>query len=391
MPVVNRIAEFHADMTEWRRDLHANPELAFQEHRTADIVAAKLARWGVEVHRGLAGTGVVGTLRGQGHGNRAIGLRADMDALSITEATDLPYISRAPGTMHACGHDGHTTMLLGAARYLAETRNFDGTVHFIFQPAEEGKGGGRRMIEDGLFERFPVEAVYGLHNWPELPVGTIAVRNGPIMAAADQFTVAVSGQGAHAAMPHLGVDPVVVAAHIITAAQTLVSRGTDPADTAVVSVTMVNAGSAFNVIPGEVQLHGTVRTFRPETRDRIEAQLDRLATSIAAGFGATAQLTYNRNYPVTANSPAETEVAGRVAACVVGESGVVWNPNPSMAAEDFGFMLEARPGSYVWLGQGGVAEGRRLHNPRYDFNDEVLPIGASYWAMLVETTLPRAP
>ncbi|NYZ13313.1 amidohydrolase [Azospirillum sp. RWY-5-1] len=391
MPVVNRIADFHADMTAWRRDLHAHPELAYEEHRTADMVASKLAEFGIGVRRGLGGTGVVGTLRGSGGGGRAIGLRADMDALPIQEANDVPHVSRNPGRMHACGHDGHTTMLLGAARYLAETRNFDGTVHFIFQPAEEGRAGARAMMADGLFREFPVEAVYGLHNWPELEPGTMTVHDGPVMAAADQIEITVTGQGAHAAMPHLGVDPIAVAAQIVTAAQTLVSRSTDPLDAAVLSITTINAGSTFNVIPAEARLTGTVRSFRPETQDRLEAQLRRLVTGIAAAMGATADLVYRRGYPVTRNSAAETEVAAGVAARLVGAERLRRDLPPSMGAEDFGFMLAEIPGCYAWIGQGGSALGCTLHNPRYDFNDDILPLGASYWATLVETTLPRSP
>ncbi|WP_448204073.1 M20 aminoacylase family protein [Azospirillum sp. sgz302134] len=396
MPIINRIAEFQADMTAWRRDIHAHPELAYQEHRTADLVAEKLAGWGISVHRGLAGTGVVGTLAGSGPGRRSIGLRADMDALPMPEANGFDHASRHARAMHACGHDGHTTMLLGAARYLAETRNFDGVVHFIFQPAEEGKGGGRRMIEDGLFEKFDCEQVFGLHNWPELPANSIAVHPGPVMAAADQFTITIEGHGGHAAMPHRGIDPVLVAAHIITAAQSLVSRGTDPADSAVVSVTWVEAGTTFNVIPNEAKLHGTVRTFAEPTRARIREQLGRLAESIAAGFGATATLEYRPGYPATVNTEPQARLAAAVAAKVVGEANVAWAPNPSMGAEDFSYMLRERPGAYVWLGHGGHAnDGHggpacRLHNPHYDFNDEILTTGASYWATLVETLLPRS-
>ncbi|PWC43504.1 M20 aminoacylase family protein [Azospirillum sp. TSO22-1] len=390
MPVINRIAEFHADMTAWRRDIHAHPELAYEEHRTADLVAAKLEAFGIAVHRGLGGTGVVGTLTGRGGGGRAIGLRADMDALPMPESNDFAHASTTPGKMHACGHDGHTTMLLGAARYLAETRNFDGTVHFIFQPAEEGKAGARAMIEQGLFRQFPMERVFGMHNWPDLPPGTMAVHPGAVMAAADQFTITVEGRGSHAAMPHLGVDPVLVAAHILTAAQSLVSRGTDPQDAAVVSVTWVQAGTTFNVIPNEALLHGTIRTFRPETRTRVHEQFARLASSVALGFGATARLEIRPGYPPTVNSEAEARVAAEVAARVVGAANVTWNPPPSMGAEDFGYMLHETPGAYVWLGQGGSGLGCTLHNPHYDFNDEMLPVGASYWATLVETVLPRS-
>ncbi len=396
MPIINRIAEFHADMTAWRRDIHTHPELGYEEHRTSDIVAAKLAEWGIAVHRGLAGTGVVGTLKGRGEGARAIGLRADMDALPMPEANTFDHASRHDGKMHACGHDGHTTMLLGAARYLAETRNFDGTVHFIFQPAEEGRGGGRRMIEEGLFRQFDCEQVYGLHNWPDLPANTIAVHPGPVMAAADQFTITVDGHGGHAAIPHKAVDPVLVAAHIITAVQSLVSRFTDPADSAVVSVTWVQAGTTYNVIPDEAKLHGTVRTFNEATRARIEQQLGRMAESIAAGFGAKASLEFRPGYPATVNTEAEARVAAAVAAKVVGEANLSWAPDPTTAAEDFGYMLRERPGAYIWLGHGAQGNdghggpGCRLHNPHYDFNDDILTTGASYWATLVETILPRS-
>ncbi|WP_029007774.1 M20 aminoacylase family protein [Azospirillum halopraeferens] len=389
MPIINRIAAFRDDMTAWRRDIHAHPELAYEERRTADLVAARLESFGIEVHRGLAETGVVGTLRGRGAGTGAIGLRADMDALPMAEANSFDHASRHPGKMHACGHDGHTAMLLGAARYLAETRAFDGTVHFIFQPAEEGSAGALRMIEEGLFERFPCDRVYGLHNWPELPAGVIAVHPGPVMAAADKFTITVEGHGAHAAMPHRGVDPVLVGAHIITAVQSLVSRGTDPMDRAVVSVTWVEAGTTFNVIPAEARLNGTIRTLRPETRARIHEQLTRLAVAVADGFGAVATVDIQPGYPPTVNSRTEAEEAAAIAARVVGDANVIWNPDPTMGAEDFGYMLRERPGCYIWLGHGGDGPGCRLHNPRYDFNDEILSIGASYWATLVETVLPR--
>jgi hippurate hydrolase len=391
MTIQNRIAELHADMTAWRRDIHAHPELGFEEYRTSDLVATKLQEFGIEVHRGLAGTGVVGTLRGSGGGNRAIGLRADMDALPMPEANSFEYASRNPGKMHACGHDGHTAMLLGAARYLAETRDFDGIVHFIFQPAEEGMGGGERMLREGLFEKFDCEQVYGMHNWPELPANTIAVHPGPVMAAADKFTITVEGQGGHAAMPHKTIDPVLVAAHIITAAQSLVSRGSDPADSAVLSITWIEAGTAFNIIPDSARLHGTVRTFTEAERARIPAQLKRLVDNVAAAFGATARLDFRLGYPPTVNSVAEAQLAAEVAAKVVGQDKVVWNPAPSMAAEDFGYMLKERPGCYVWLGHGGQSgPSCRLHNPHYDFNDDILTTGASFWATLVETVLPRS-
>ncbi|CAO3448641.1 M20 aminoacylase family protein [Azospirillum largimobile] len=392
MPINNRIAAFQDDMTAWRRDIHAHPELGFEEERTSDIVAAKLAEFGITVHRGLGGTGVVGTLKGLGTGSgRTIGLRADMDALPMPEANDFDHASRHAGKMHACGHDGHTAMLLGAARYLAETRNFDGTVHFIFQPAEEGLGGAKRMIDDGLFRQFDCEQVYGLHNWPELPAGQIAVHPGPVMAAANQFEIHVTGHGAHAAMPHRGIDPVLVSAHIITAAQSLVSRGTNPADSAVVSITVVEAGTAANVIPDGARMLGTMRTFTEENHRRIQEQFARLVSSIAEGLGAKAELRFRPGYPATVNSEPEARVAAAAAAKVVGDENVVWAPAPTMAAEDFGYMLKERPGAYIWLGHGGHSgPSCRLHNPHYDFNDAILTTGASYWASLVETILPRS-
>ncbi|PWC94245.1 M20 aminoacylase family protein [Azospirillum sp. TSO5] len=392
MPINNRIAAFQDDMTAWRRDIHAHPELGFEEERTSDIVAAKLAEFGITVHRGLGGTGVVGTLKGLGTGSgRTIGLRADMDALPMPEANDFDHASRHAGKMHACGHDGHTTMLLGAARYLAETRNFDGTVHFIFQPAEEGLGGAKRMIDDGLFRQFDCEQIYGLHNWPELPAGQIAVHPGPVMAAANQFEIHVTGHGAHAAMPHRGIDPVLVSAHIITAAQSLVSRGTNPADSAVVSITVVEAGTAANVIPDSARMLGTMRTFSEENHRRIQEQFARLVSSIAEGLGAKAELRFRPGYPATVNSEPEARIAAAAAAKVVGDENVVWAPAPTMAAEDFGYMLKERPGAYIWLGHGGhLGSSCRLHNPHYDFNDAILTTGASYWASLVETILPRS-
>jgi hippurate hydrolase len=386
MPIIDRIAGFHDEMTAWRRDLHAHPETAFEEHRTADYVAEKLGGFGIEIHRGLAGTGVVGTLR-RGDGP-AIGLRADLDALHIREANGFGHRSQNIGKMHACGHDGHTAMLLGAARYLAEAARFRGTVHLIFQPAEENEGGGRKMIEDGLFEKFPVQAVYGMHNWPGAPVGTFAVRPGPMMAAYDIFEITVTGKGAHAAMPHTGIDPVVTAAQIITSLQTIASRTTHPVDAAVVSVTQIHGGDTWNVLPEEVVLRGTTRSFKPAVRDAIEAQLSRIAEGVAAAHGARVAIRYERRYPPTINHEAETEIAARIAADVVGIANVDRNPTPTMGAEDFAFMLEQKPGCYIFIGNGPSDGGKVLHSPHYDFNDEVLPIGASYWARLVETVLP---
>jgi amidohydrolase len=390
MPIINRIAEFHDDMTEWRHDLHAHPETAFEERRTSAFVAAKLREFGLDaVDEGLAGTGVVGTLKGRRPGSRAIGLRADMDALPIAEKNDFAHRSTHDGKMHACGHDGHTTMLLGAARYLAETRNFAGTVHFIFQPAEENEGGGRVMVEQGLFDKFPVEAVYGMHNFPGIPVGKFAVKPGPMMAAFDIFEITVTGRGAHAAMPHEGIDPVVVAAEIVGALQTIASRATDPADAVVVSVTQIHGGDAWNVIPEQVVLRGTTRSFRPEVQEAVEPAIRRIAEGIAAAHGARVALRYERRYPPTVNSAAEAEQAARIAAEIAGEANVDRAPVPCMGAEDFAFMLQKKPGAYVWLGNGDGAGGCMLHNPRYDFNDAILPIGASYWVRLAETVLAK--
>ncbi|WP_119678321.1 M20 aminoacylase family protein [Indioceanicola profundi] len=391
MPILNRIAEFHTDMTDWRRQIHAHPELGFEEFQTSELVATKLADWGIEVHSGLGGTGVVGVLHGAGGPNgKRIGLRADMDALPMEEENSFPHASKVPGKMHACGHDGHTTMLLGAARYLAETRNFDGTVHFIFQPAEEGKGGGRRMVEEGLFRQFPCDMVFGMHNWPDLPPGEMMVKPGPVMAGADQFEIHIGGRGGHAALPHHCVDPVVISAQMILAIQTLVSRRLSPIDSGVVSVTQVNAGSAYNVIPQEVTLRGTVRALTPEVRDALEEGLRHLVQTLPPALGGTGELRYKRGYPPTVNHVEPSAIAAAVAEKVVGAGRVRNDMGPSMGAEDFSFMLNERPGSYVWLGQGGAAAGCMLHNPRYDFNDDILPMGASFWAALVETTLPRA-
>jgi amidohydrolase len=386
MPIINRIAEFHADMMQWRRDIHAHPETAFEEHRTAATVAALLTGFGVAVDRGLAGTGVVGTVAGRLPGNRAIMLRADMDALHIHEKNGFAHVSQNGGKMHACGHDGHTAMLLGAARYLAETRNFAGAVHLVFQPAEESEGGGRRMIEDGLFAKFPVEAVFGMHNWPGLPVGEFGVRPGPMMASSDHIEITVAGKGGHAAMPHLAVDPILAAAQIVTALQSIVSRNVHPMEGAVVTVTQFHAGDSWNVIPPEVLLRGTARAFQPAVRDLLEWRIRTIAESVAAAHGATAAVRYERHYPPTINSEAETALAAAALDEIVGPARVRRDLLPSMGAEDFSFMLHERPGSYVWIGNG---DGDGLHNPNYDFNDEILPLGASYWARLVERLLSQ--
>lgn len=388
MNIRPQIASAQPEMQRWRRDLHAHPELGFEEERTSEFVAAKLAEWDIAVHRGLAGTGVVGTLHGQEQGGASVGLRADMDALPLTELNTFDHASKSAGRMHACGHDGHTAMLLGAARYLAQTRNFRGTAQFIFQPAEEGLGGGERMIKEGLFTRFPVDAVYGLHNWPGIALGTMGVRPGPMMASADFLEIDVTGKGGHGALPHLAVDPVVVAAHIITALQTLISRSTDPLQSAVVSITVIEGGGAYNVIPELVRMRGTVRTFSPAIRDMLESGIQRIACGVASSLGATALVRYQRKFPVLINAAREVHVAIRAGTAVVGAANVDEAVTPVMGSEDFAFMLEAKPGAYVFLGQGGRPGSCMVHNPEYDFNDELLPIGASYWASLVEHALP---
>lgn len=392
MAVINRIAEFHEDIKGWRRDLHAHPETAFEELRTSDFVAEKLNEWGIEVHRGLATTGVVGVLKGQKNNGRAIGLRADMDALHLTELNEFEHRSKNEGKMHGCGHDGHTAMLLGAARYLAETKNFDGTVNFIFQPAEENEGGGRVMVEEGLFEKFPVEAVYGLHNMPGIPAGQVGMRVGPAMAAFDIFEVTVDGVGAHAAMPHLGVDAVVITSQIVTALQTIASRRVDPLESVVVSVTQFHAGDTWNVIPQQAVIRGTVRSFKKEIQEQAEADIRRIAQGICEAQGATMSMRYERRYPAVVNTSLETDIAAEVAAEVVGETNVEVGAPPLMGSEDFAYMLQEKPGCYIWLGNGadGQPGGCSVHNPHYDFNDDISVIGASYWAKLVETTMPRA-
>jgi amidohydrolase len=389
MPIINRIADFAPEMTEWRQDLHRHPELGFEEHRTSDIVAAKLASWGIEVHRGIATTGLVGVLR-NGSGRRSIGLRADMDCLAMEEQTGAPHASTIPGRMHGCGHDGHTATLLGAAKYLAETRRFDGTIHFIFQPAEEGGGGGRVMVEEGLFERFPCDQVYGIHNDPSLPLGECSAVPGPVLAASDRIAITIRGIGGHAAKPHLAVDPVMVGAHVLVALQAIVARRVDPLHNAVLSITQFHAGSASNVIPDVAELKGTVRTLLPEVRDQMERLITQVATSTAAAHEATAEVVYSRLYPPTVNHPEEAIRAARAAATVMGEARVHTDRPPVMGGEDFSFMLNARPGAFVFMGQHGADKGGvPVHHPKYDFNDDMLPIGASYFAALVEQELPR--
>jgi hippurate hydrolase len=386
------LREQHRELTEIRRTLHRHPELGYDEVFTSDLVARELERCDVdEIHRGLGKTGVVGVIRGRSHASgRTIGLRADMDALPMHEDNAFAHRSGTPGRMHACGHDGHTTMLLGAARHLARTREFDGTVHLIFQPAEEGGAGARAMIEDGLFTRFPCDQVYAMHNWPSLPPGTLAVRPGPMMAAADRVTIRIEGRGGHGAHAYLAVDPVVVAAHIITAAQTIVSRNVPPLDSAVVSLCGIEAGNlgAMSVIPGQATLVGTVRTFRAATQQLVETRLRALVESIAGAMGARATLAYERLYPATVNSADEARFGAEVATELVGAARMIGDLEPSMGAEDFSFMLQERPGAYFRIGQGGAESGCFLHNTRYDFNDGILPLGAALFVRLAERAMP---
>jgi hippurate hydrolase len=389
-----RLRAIHPELTAFRRDLHAHPELGFEEVRTAARVAEALRVCGVdEVHTGIGKTGVVGVIRGQGaRSGRSIGLRADMDALPMREENDFSWRSTTGGLMHGCGHDGHTTMLIGAAKALAATRQFDGTAVLIFQPGEEGFAGAKAMIDDGLFDRFDVDSVYAMHNWPSLAPGMVGINPGPMMAAADRIEIVINGRGGHGAHPYMTIDPVLVAAHIITAAQSLVSRNVNPLDNAVVSLCAMQAGDlgAYSVIPRQARLMGTVRTFRREVQDMLEERLGRLVESVAIGFGATATLDYKRSYPATINTPREAMFAADVAASLVGEEHVIRDLPPSMGAEDFSFMLQTKPGAYFRLGQGGEG-GCFLHSTRYDFNDEVLPLGAALFASLAEQAMPLSP
>lgn len=397
MRLVEPILAFQNELEQIRRDIHAHPELCYEEHRTADAIAARLTEWGIPIVHGLGVTGVVGIIK-NGNAERAIGLRADMDALPMQELNTFDHASRHPGKMHACGHDGHTAMLLGAAHYLSRHRNFDGTVYLIFQPAEEGGAGARRMIEDGLFERFPMDAVYGMHNWPGLPAGSFGVIPGPMMASSNEFRVVVKGKGAHAAQPHRGIDPVMVAVQIAQSWQTIISREKNPLETAVLSITQIHAGSATNVIPDEAVLIGTVRTFSTEVLDLIERRMEEIANGVAGGFNASVDFGFKRNYPPLINHPEQTAFAVEAMRAVVGEQNVNTAVEPTMGAEDFAFMLQAKPGCYVFIGNGdgehragGHGLGPcQLHNGSYDFNDQLLPIGASFWARLVEMRLPVA-
>ncbi len=390
MNIAPEIAALAADMKAWRHHIHAHPETAFEESATSAFVADKLRSFGLEVHTGLAKTGVVGVLRsGRSEASemRTIGLRADLDALHIQEKSGVTHASTVPGKMHACGHDGHTAMLLGAAAALARRKSFDGTAYFIFQPAEENEGGGRVMVEEGLFERFPMRAVYGMHNWPQKPFGTFAMRAGPLMGAFDIFEIVATGKGAHAAMAYTGKDPMLFVAHAISALQTIVARNLHPLDAGVVSVTQVHGGDTWNVIPQEVVLRGTVRTFKPDVQDLIEQRMRTIVAGIAAMFEMTATVRYERRYPATVNDATETKHAIAAAAAVVGAANVDTEPVPNMGSEDFAFMLQAKPGCYVWLGAGRGADTPNVHNPHYDFNDDALAIGASYWVTLAEQQL----
>jgi hippurate hydrolase len=387
MPVINRVADLADEVTEWRRDMHAHPELLYEVHRTAALVADKLRAFGCdEVVTGIGRTGVVGVIKGRrGGGGKVIGLRADMDALPIEEATNAPYKSQNAGLMHACGHDGHTAMLLGAAKYLAETRNFDGTAIMIFQPAEEGGGGAKAMVEDGLITRFGIQEVYGLHNWPGHPVGAFAIRPGPVMAAADRFTITIEGRGGHAAHPNKCIDTLLVASQVVVALQSITSRNVDPLESAVVSVCSFKSGDTYNVIPQHATLLGTVRTLKPEVQDLVEARISEVTKGVAAAFGATASVEYVRGYPVTYNHPDQTEFMAKVAEMV--GAGVKTDIPPQMGAEDFSYMLQERPGAYIFLGNGDSAQ---CHHPAYDFDDSAIPYGVSLWAKIIEERMPAA-
>ncbi|SFF21936.1 M20 aminoacylase family protein [Paracidovorax wautersii] len=396
MKVIDSIVAQAASIAALRRDIHAHPELCFEEVRTADLVAAKLTEWGIPIHRGLGKTGVVGILQGRdgGASGHAIGLRADIDALPITEFNTFAHASKHAGKMHACGHDGHTAMLLAAAQHLAQHRDFDGTVYLIFQPAEEGGGGAREMINDGLFEQFPMQAVFGMHNWPGMKAGQFAVSPGPVMASSNEFKIVVRGKGSHAAMPHMGIDPVPVACQMVLAFQNIISRNKKPVDAGVISVTMVHTGEATNVVPDSCELQGTVRTFSIEVLDMIERRMQQVAEHTCAAHDATCEFEFVRNYPPVVNSPAEAEFARKVMQGIVGEANVV-PQEPTMGAEDFAYMLQAKPGAYCFIANGdgdhramGHGGGPcTLHNPSYDFNDDLIPLGATYWVRLAQDWL----
>lgn len=387
MAINNQLAGWLDEMTGWRHHLHAHPEIALQETQTSDFVAQKLEGWGLEVHRGLAGTGVIGTLRGTQEDGRTIAFRADMDALPMDEDNDFAHRSTHPGAMHACGHDGHTSMLLGAARYLAENRNFAGTIHFIFQPAEEDIGGARLMIEEGLFDKFPVDSVWGMHNHPGMPEGQMGVIAGPAMAAADSFELTIQGKGGHASTPTEVIDPVMIGAQIVAALPGHIMRRVGVFDQVVTTITKFHAGTVMNVVPDTASLTGDVRTFRPETRDLVEAEIGNLADHIARMNGGSASYHFERGYPPTVNSEAESDIAAEVASEVFGDANVTRDLDPKMGGEDFSFMLEKKPGCYVWIGQKRGPDEKMYHHPSYDFNDAILPAGASYWVALADRLL----
>ena len=388
MKLIEAITKNHKELTEWRQDIHAHPELGFEEERTAKLVAERLESFGCEVHRGIGGTGVVGTLR-SGSGTRTMGIRADMDALPIQEANTFDHRSRNDGKMHACGHDGHTTMVLGAAQYLAQTRNFDGTVHFIFQPAEEGLGGAKAMVEDGLFERFPMETVFGIHNRPGLPMGKFAMRSGPMMAGGGFFDINLTGRGAHGARPEASADPIVAASQIVTALQSVVARNVNPQDTAVLSVTRLHSGEAYNVIPNDATIGGTVRAFAKETLQLLEQRIGEIATGVASGLGVSVDYQFRLIFLPLINEATATKFAGDVAASIVSEDNVNREGPAIMASEDFAYMLNECPGAYINIGNGGGEGSCEVHNPGYDFNDQILPLGATYFSRLVEIKLKR--
>lgn len=387
MSILNQITLSLPELMEWRQYLHSIPEIAFQEVKTAAFLVDKLKSFGLDIHQGLAKTGIVATLK-SGDGHKSIALRADMDALAMSEKNTLVYCSQHDKQMHACGHDGHSTMLLGAAQYLAATKNFNGIVYFIFQPAEENEGGANIMIQQGLFDQFPADAIYGMHNWPGLDVGQFAIRSGAMMAAFNTFEIRIEGSGAHAAMPHLSKDPIVIAAHIITALQTIASRQISPLEPVVVSITQIQGGQTWNVIPDHVMIKGTTRMFTEELQNLVEHSLKQIVTSLCEAYGAKAEIHYQRRYPATINSDKETEYAISAAEQLVTEANVIQNFEPSMGAEDFSFMLQHKPGSYIRIGNGSNQNGCVLHSPKYDFNDEILALGASYWAQLAEMQLP---
>lgn len=388
--VSQAMASFHEDMTKWRHELHQHPETCYEEFWTSDFIAKQLDSFGIETHRGMGQTGVVGILRGQGTSNAAIGLRADMDGLPMHEANEVAYKSLTAGRMHACGHDGHMAMLLGAAKYLSQTKQFEGTVYFIFSPAEEGGAGAKAMMDDGLFQSFDVDHIWGMHNWPGLEVGKIAVHDGACMASADHFQIMITGTGGHAAMPHQSQDPIVAGAALVQNLQSIVARRIDPLDAAVVSVTAMQGGEAYNVIPDTLEVRGTARALTHETRGKLQDAIRQMTQDISHAYDVRAEISWYGGYPPTVNHSAYAQRASDVAAEIVGTQNIVRNPPASMGAEDFAYMLEARKGAYIWIGGGAAQKGKMLHNTSYDFNDEILPIGASYWARLVETQLPYA-